>query len=185
MKFFLFTLIIFCRYVEIKPRTALSFKDRVKKDTTYKFIYNTFGARENKIELFDNFNRTIGIYHRSSGVVFVDQKYDGFITIKVYNPNNEIMKFGYRCPDVDKETQGALGPYKDKDSVAELLRVLEENVKSQKRQLENFEGHKKLVSKARNMISIFLFFEIILSGLIMWYTHSTTLKMFEKKHSGN
>lgn len=185
MNFFLYLVLSFCRYVELNPKEVLTIKDKVIKDTMYKFIYNTFGAKKVTVEFFDTLQRKIGNYTKGSGVIYTRPSHDGLVLIKITNPNSNLMKFGYKCPDVNKEIQGALGPIKDVDAVGELLSVLENNIKSQRRQILKYEDHFKLVRNAKKWVFRFVMFEIASSIGIMYYLHRSTLKMFEKKHVGN
>ncbi|EEQ82134.1 hypothetical protein NCER_101210 [Vairimorpha ceranae BRL01] len=185
MNILFYSICFFCRYVELEPLETLTMKDRVKNNTMYKFIYNTFGAKSVEVTLFDDLKRTIGKYTKTNGVIFTRLSSTGFLTIEIKNKNPEKIKFGYRCPDVNKEVQGALGPIKDEDAVAELLSVLENNILSQRRQIEKYENHFNLVTKSKTWVFRFVLFEIFTSIGILYYLHKNTLKMFEKKHVGN
>ncbi|KAK6091004.1 hypothetical protein P3W45_000249 [Vairimorpha bombi] len=185
MNLIIYFVISLCRYVELAPKETLTIKDKVTRDTMYKFIYNTFGAKKVLVEMFDPLKRRIGNYKKGSGVIFTKPSHNGLVQIKITNPNSTMMKFGYRCPDVNKEFHGVLGPIKDVDAVSELLIVLENNIKSQRRQLEKYEKHFAMVKKSKKWVFRFVVFEIVSSIIVMYYLHKSTLKMFEKKHGGN
>ncbi|WUR02417.1 transmembrane EMP24 domain-containing protein [Vairimorpha necatrix] len=180
--FFIFSL---CRYVEINPKDSLFMKLKVTKDEMFKFIYNTFGNNKVNVVVYDNMDRKIGQYVKSSGVVYTKPLISGHFKIEIFNKSKEKMKFGYRCPDVNKEMQGALGPIKDVDAVSELISVLENNISAQRRQFAKYENHFELVKKSKSWVYRFVIFEIFTSLAIMYYLHKNTIKMFERKHVGN
>ncbi|KAF9764215.1 hypothetical protein NGRA_0736 [Nosema granulosis] len=171
----------FCRYVVLEPKEVFTFKDKATKDTMYKFIYRAFDSSNVGVAVYDPNMFKITTSDDPYGVIYTKLNSDGFITIRVTNPTKQTMKFGYKCPDVDKELQGPLGPIKDVDSVGELQSCLENIIKTQRTHIKKYQKHTEMLDRSRKWVFKLVLLEIVSSAAIMYYLHKSTLDMFNKK----
>lgn len=181
MKFLFLVGLTFCRYVTLGPKEVFTFKDRATKDSMYKFIYRAFDSTSVNVSIFDPNLTKITTTDDPYGVIYTRLNSDGYITIRVANPTKETMKFGYKCPDVDKELQGPLGPIKDVDSVGELQSCLENIIKTQRAHIISYQKHTEMLDRSRKWVFKLVIVEIVSSAVIMYFLHKSTLDMFNKK----
>ncbi|EOB11929.1 endoplasmic reticulum membrane protein [Nosema bombycis CQ1] len=181
MRFLFLVAVVICRYVEIGSKETFIFKDVVTKDNMYKFIYRAFDSSSVYLSIFDSNLKKIIDTTDPYGVLYTKSNIDGYITIRVTNPHKEVMKFGYKCPDVKKELQGPLGPIKDVDTVNELQSVLQSIIQTQRDHIRSYQSHSQMLDKSRRWVFRLVILEIVSSIIIMYYLHKSTLDMFSKK----
>lgn len=181
MKILLFTLGLLCRRVSVEPKATFMFRDRVKSDQIYKLIYQAPRTSKIEVSLIDAEGRTMISTRDPYSVLYSKMKSEGEITVSVRNYGKKVVDFGYRCPDVNKEMQGALGPIKDVDQVAELQSVLESIIKTQRLHIRKHEQHATMVAVSRKWITRLLVFETFFFLGVLYFLHKDMIKMFESK----
>jgi hypothetical protein len=180
---FLFVACILCRRVSIKQRDAFSFKDRVAKDQIYKLVYRVPENSKISILFLDPLGRTISATNDTSATLYSRMSHEGFVTIRVRNQGSMPVHFSYRCPDVDKEVYGTLGPIKDVDQVAELQNILESVIQRQREHIKKHEQHAHMVKASRSWATRLLILEVIFFVGVLYFLHRDMLKLFESKRS--
>lgn len=180
MKVLLFAIGVLCRRIKLEPKEQFTFRDKVVANQMYKFMYQT--PRTSKIELtmFDTKGRQMIKTRDPYSVLYSEIPEDGEIVISVKNNSSKGMKFGYRCPDTNKKSQGGLGPI-SVDLVSELQNVLETVVQAQRVHIKKHEEHARMVAGSRKWVTRLLIFETLFFTGVLYFLHKDMLKMFETK----
>lgn len=186
MNILLFAACLVCRKVELEPNGMFTFKDRVRggstgKEGMYKLVYQAPKSSRIDLTVLGTNGETILNTRDPYSVLYSRFEEDGEVTVIVRNRGRKAIKFGYRCPDVNKEVQGALGPIKDVDQVAELQNVLETIIQSQRLHIKKHEQHAEMVSVSRKWVTRLLVFETLFFLGVLYFLHKDMLKMFETK----
>lgn len=183
MKFLLFLVSLLARKIKIKGYETFTIKDNVTKGQLYKYVINAHEEANITTKLIDPMGREIVSSDDVDCVLHTKIAADGQVKIEVTNWSGKATYIWYRCPDVNKELYGALGPIKDVDLVAELQRVLETVIHSQRNHIKKHELHIKMVEGSRKWVSRVVLLEVIFSCGIIYFLHRRTLNMFEKKRN--
>ncbi|KAL6122704.1 hypothetical protein NUSPORA_00233 [Nucleospora cyclopteri] len=179
--FLIFLLTALTRHILIKPNDKLVFFDEISAPTLYKFIYDT---RNNcKITFEDPAGLVIANTQNQTGAIHTMLNSTGFVKITVENLTNQMCKFSYKVPDVNKEVTGYLGYIEETDLIGELTTILDKLVDQQKSNIANTKDHQKLVQNSKKWVRLLALFELVSIALVVYILHKDFVSMFETKRS--
>lgn len=183
MKILLFVAGLLCRRLMLEPKETFTFMSSVAKDMLYKLVYQSSRGAKIRVSVFSPENELMISTREPRTVLYSRMSSDGMVKVVVKNESRKPITFGYRCPDVNKEIQGALGPIKDVDQVVELQNVLENIIQTQRVHIKKHEQHAAMVAVSRKWVTRLLIFETAFFLGVLYFLHKDMLKMFETERS--
>lgn len=172
---------IFCGMITLGPNKAFEFEEEFEKDQLIKFEYDEEKNLPLNVVVLNEKNVVVIGYQQSSVTLHTKAPNNTTLKFIIENKNDTEAKVWFNLPNVLTELQGPLGPINETDIVNELKTILENIITSQRKHLEKQSEHENLLKRSKRLMTFLILFEGIFCAAVVYYLHSETIKLFEKK----